>query len=74
MQRIVDGYADASQFMAACTPARFNFDGDLSAVNPRNGSYGGAYGDYFAWRDLLAEWRAAGDFPGLELDQPYDGD
>jgi cation diffusion facilitator CzcD-associated flavoprotein CzcO len=74
VQQIVGGYVDGSDFLAACTPSRFNFEGDPSIANPRNGSYGAGYGDYFAWRDLLVQWRAANDFPGLELDQPYDED
>src|SRR5262249_54917691 len=65
--QIVGGYVDGTDFMAACTPSRFNYDGAPSAVNPRNGSFGVGYGDYFAWRDLLVRWRAADGFPGLEL-------
>jgi cyclohexanone monooxygenase/pentalenolactone D synthase len=68
VQKVVDGYADRSAFMLACTPSRLNWEGDPSMANPRNGSYGGGYGDYFGWRDLLAEWRGSG-MPGLELDQ-----
>ena len=64
---------DASAFMAACTPSRLNFEGDPSAANPRNGSYGGGYGDFYGWQALLKDWRERGDFPGLELDEPYEG-
>jgi len=71
VQQIVDGYADRSEFMAACTPSRLNFEGDPSAANPLSGTYGGGYGDVFGWRDLLREWRERGDFAGLELDEPY---
>jgi cation diffusion facilitator CzcD-associated flavoprotein CzcO len=67
------GYSDRSAFMAACTPSRLNFEGDPSQANPRNGSFGGGYGDYAGWVERLTEWRAH-DFPGLEIDQPYDGD
>ncbi len=67
------GYSDRSAFMSACTPSRLNFEGDPSPANPRNGSFGGGYGDYAGWVERLAEWRAS-DFPGLEIDQPYDGD
>jgi cation diffusion facilitator CzcD-associated flavoprotein CzcO len=66
--KIEAGYADRSAFMAACTPSRLNFEGDPSQANPRNGSYGGGYGDYFGWRDLITEWRRSG-FPGLELER-----
>jgi cation diffusion facilitator CzcD-associated flavoprotein CzcO len=71
IQQIIDGYADRSAFMAACTPSRLNFEGDPSLANPLNGTYGGGYGDVFGWRDLLREWRERGDFAGLELDEPY---
>jgi cation diffusion facilitator CzcD-associated flavoprotein CzcO len=64
---------DTSAFMAACTPSRLNFEGDPSAANPRNGSYGGGYGDFYGWQALLKEWRERGDFPGFELDEPYEG-
>ncbi|MFI5046060.1 MAG: flavin-containing monooxygenase [Acidimicrobiia bacterium] len=67
-ETIVSTFRDSSAFMAACTPSRLNFEGDPSMVNPRNGSYGGGYGDFFGFQDLLAEWRAAGDFAGWELD------
>lgn len=66
-QKVVGAQLDDSLFIAACTPSRLNFESNPSAVNPRNGNYGGSYGDYFGWRDLLAEWRN-GDFAGLELE------
>jgi cation diffusion facilitator CzcD-associated flavoprotein CzcO len=66
--QIVAAFRDNTAFMAACTPSRLNFEGDPTAVNPRNGSYGGGYGDVFGYQDLLAEWRERGDFAGLELD------
>ena len=53
--------------MAACTPSRLNFEGHPESVNPKAGTYKGGYGDVFAYRELLAEWRAAGTFEGLEI-------
>ena len=38
-------------------------------LDPHAGSYGGGFGDYFGFRDLLAQWREAGDFAGLELER-----
>ncbi|MFA5886007.1 MAG: NAD(P)/FAD-dependent oxidoreductase [Acidimicrobiia bacterium] len=67
---IVSGWRDNRDFMAACTPSRLNWEGDPSQANPRNGAYGGGYGDFFGYQDLLAEWRARGDFAGWEIDQP----
>jgi cation diffusion facilitator CzcD-associated flavoprotein CzcO len=60
---------DPSAFLAACTPSRINFEGDPSRYNPRNGAYGGGYGDVFGYQQLLAEWRARGDFAGWELER-----
>ena len=67
-QRIVDDWKDNRAFMAGCTPSRLNFEGHPEAANPKAGTYGGGYGDIFGYQDLLAAWRAAGTFPGLELD------
>jgi cyclohexanone monooxygenase/pentalenolactone D synthase len=53
--------------MAACTPSRINNEGHPELLNPRNGNYGRGFGDFFAYRELLRGWLAAGDFEGLEL-------
>jgi cation diffusion facilitator CzcD-associated flavoprotein CzcO len=65
---ILSTWRDNSAFMAACTPSRLNFEGNPSMLNPRSGAYGGGYGDFFGFRDLLAEWRASGEFLGWELE------
>jgi hypothetical protein len=39
-------------------------------MNPKNGNYGRGLGDFFAYRELLDEWRAAGDFEGLDVVLP----
>ena len=67
-ETILGTFRDNSAFMASCTPSRLNFEGDPSQMKPRNGSYGGGYGDVFGFQDLLAAWRAAGDFAGWELE------
>jgi len=70
---IVSGYQDASAFMAVCTPSRLNFEGDVSRANPRAGSYGGGgFGNFFAYQKLLRDWRAAGDFEGLQIEEGAD--
>jgi cation diffusion facilitator CzcD-associated flavoprotein CzcO len=73
MQRIVDDWRDNRAFMAACTPSRLNFEGHAEAANPLSGTYGGGHGDVFGYRDLLAEWRGSGEFPGLEIDEAHAG-
>jgi cyclohexanone monooxygenase/pentalenolactone D synthase len=70
---ILSTWRDNSAFMAACTPSRLNFEGNPSMLNPRSGAYGGGYGDFFGYRDLLADWRARGDFEGWELIEAGDG-
>jgi cation diffusion facilitator CzcD-associated flavoprotein CzcO len=70
---ILSTWRDNSAFMAACTPSRLNFEGNPSMLNPRSGAYGGGYGNFFGYRDLLAEWRAKGDFEGFDLIDGDDG-
>ncbi len=70
--KIESTYRDNSGFMAACTPSRLNFEGDLSRANPRTGTYGGGYGDFFGYQKLLRDWRAAGDFAGLRIEKGAD--
>jgi cation diffusion facilitator CzcD-associated flavoprotein CzcO len=65
---ILSTWRDNSAFMAACTPSRLNFEGDPTRLNPRSGAYGGGYGDFFGYQDLLIEWRAKGDFEGFALE------
>jgi cyclohexanone monooxygenase len=50
-------------FLKECTPGYYNYEGDLSILNTRNGPYGAGPVAFF---EKLAEWRAAGDMPGLE--------
>ena len=55
-----------------CTPGSrmlFDDDGNMIVLEPHSGSYGGGFGDYFGFRDLLAQWRERGDFAGLELER-----
>ena len=68
-QGVIDAFVDGSKVMAACTPSRINNEGDPSGFRPRDGNFGGGFGDFFGYRQLLADWRAAGDFEGLELDE-----
>jgi cation diffusion facilitator CzcD-associated flavoprotein CzcO len=65
---ILSTWRDNSAFMAACTPSRLNFEGNPAMLNPRSGAYGGGYGDFFGYQDLLREWRAKGDFEGFDLE------
>jgi cation diffusion facilitator CzcD-associated flavoprotein CzcO len=68
-EKIVGSFVDGSHVLSACTPSRLNNEGDPSATNPRNGNYGRGLGDYFAYRELLEGWLAAGDLAGLEVER-----
>lgn len=70
VQGIVGAFKDASVVMEACTPSRLNNEGNPKAMNPRSGSWGGGRGDFFGWVEMLRDWREAGTFAGLEIDQP----
>jgi cation diffusion facilitator CzcD-associated flavoprotein CzcO len=55
-----------------CTPGSrmlFDDDGNMVLLDPHAGSYGGGFGDYFGFRDLLREWLDRGDFDGLTLER-----
>lgn len=69
-EAIVGAYIDGSAVMAACTPSRINMEGNPQSFRPRDGSYGGGLGDFFGFRQLLADWCAAGTFDGFTLDVP----
>jgi cation diffusion facilitator CzcD-associated flavoprotein CzcO len=69
-QKIVDSYVAGTTVMAACTPSRINNEGHPETINPRDGNYGGGFGDWFGYRDLLERWVADGRFEGLELEVP----
>jgi cation diffusion facilitator CzcD-associated flavoprotein CzcO len=64
---ITSTWRDNSAFMLACTPSRLNFEGHPDMLKPNNGAYGGGYGDFFGYQDLLVEWRTNGDFEGWNL-------
>ena len=61
-------YTDISRVMSACTPSRINNEGHPETLSPKAGNYGGGFGDWFAYRELLERWLEDGCFEGLELD------
>jgi cyclohexanone monooxygenase/pentalenolactone D synthase len=64
---VAASFVDASGVMSACTPSRVNNEGHPEALNPRNANYGGGFGDYFGYRELLENWLDGESFEGLEL-------
>lgn len=67
VQGIVDKWIDGSAVMADCTPSRINNEGHPEDVGPLSGNYGGGFGDFFGYRQLLADWRETGEFEGFEV-------
>ena len=63
---ITASFIDASQVMSACTPSWINNEGHPEALNPRNANYGGGFGDFFGYLELLERWLEQGDLEGLE--------
>ena len=58
---------DNSAFELSCTPGYYNNEGRGGAV--RNGAFLGEFYSpgFYAFDDLIAEWRTKGDLAGLEL-------
>jgi cyclohexanone monooxygenase len=50
-------------FLKDCTPGYYNYEGDLSILNTRNGPYGAGPLAYFK---VLRDWRSQGSLAGLE--------
>jgi cation diffusion facilitator CzcD-associated flavoprotein CzcO len=69
-QKIVETHVAGTAVMTACTPSRINNEGHPETINPRDGNFGGGFGDWFAYRDLLENWIADARFEGLELEVP----
>ena len=56
-------------FLESCTPGYYNNEGKPSERGIRNGFYGAGSVAFFK---VIADWRAKGDLPGLELTPPPD--
>jgi cation diffusion facilitator CzcD-associated flavoprotein CzcO len=67
VQTILDRRRDRTEYLEACTPGRYNNEGDLRARPPENTLYGGGPIEYFA---LLEAWRDQGGLAGLRLKRP----
>ena len=67
IRQIIDTHVDPSAVMSACTPSRLNNEGDPGGIKAQNTNFGRGFGDFFAYRDLLESWLAAGQFDGLEV-------
>ena len=68
-EEILATRVDSTHFASLCTPSRFNNEGDPTSIPPLASNWGGGFGDYFGFKERLAEFRARGEFPGLELEK-----
>ncbi|MCH2170507.1 NAD(P)/FAD-dependent oxidoreductase [Myxococcota bacterium] len=66
-ETILSTHMKASPIMAACTPSRINHEGNPNALSPLSGAYGGGMGDFFGYKQRLAEWIDSGELAGLLL-------
>lgn len=64
VQTIIDTAQDRQRFLEECTPGYYNNEGN---PGDRDGSQGGYGLGPVAFFQLLADWREAGEFEGLEL-------
>jgi cyclohexanone monooxygenase len=56
---------DNSAYVNECTPSYFNNEGDQTK---KRGIFGEPWGEgYYAFEEMLAKWRDAGDLAGLDL-------
>jgi cyclohexanone monooxygenase len=64
LQTLAESARDIRSFQEQCTPGYYNNEGQLG----EGGFLGNSYGrGPLAFFQLMADWRAAGDFAGLEL-------
>ena len=64
LAQLTESARDIRAFQQQCTPGYYNNEGQPAAGGFIGGSYGKGPMPFF---ELLAEWRDAGDFAGLEL-------
>ena len=61
---IVEKSAVVEEFLAGCTPGYYNDEGKARERSRRNAWYGGGSPAFFK---LIADWRLAGNLPGMEV-------
>ena len=65
VQAVLDLSEARRAFLESCTPGFYNNEGQRSAASDRNLPFGAGP---VAFVNILADWREAGTFDGLELD------
>ncbi|MFT4011826.1 MAG: NAD(P)/FAD-dependent oxidoreductase [Paracoccus sp. (in: a-proteobacteria)] len=56
---------DRTAFLEACTPGRYNYEGNLAARPLQNTTFGGGPVEYF---EILRKWREGADHAGVAFD------
>lgn len=68
-EQILATRVDPTPVMAICTPSRMNNEGDPASISPLASNYGPGMGDFFGFKQVVADWWARGDLEGLELEK-----
>ncbi|BAN02402.1 flavin-containing monooxygenase [Ilumatobacter coccineus] len=64
VQQVIDKSRVSLPFLESCTPGYYNNEGQPEKRAAQNSTYGGGSIEYF---QILADWRADGSLPGLQL-------
>lgn len=64
VQQVIDKARVSLPFLESCTPGYYNNEGQPEKRAAQNSTYGGGSIEYF---QILADWRAEGTLPGLQL-------
>lgn len=64
VETIVEKSSLMDDYFASCTPGYYNDEGKVHERSRRNAWYGGGSPEFFK---IIAEWRAAGDLPGMDI-------
>lgn len=56
---------DRTAFLEACTPGRYNYEGNVAARPLQNTTFGGGPIEFF---EILKQWRDSGDHAGIAFD------
>jgi len=64
VQEVIALSGSTAKFQKECTPSYFNGEGKIAVGTTQNASYGQPS---YVFHDILAKWRAAGDFPGMHI-------
>lgn len=64
VQEVLELSGSNAKFQQECTPSYINGEGKVAAGQTQNSSYGRPS---YVFHQILADWRASGEFPGMEI-------